>query len=97
MTAAVYRWFLGLSGADLLVGWAVLCCLASIAAYALYELGALLWRTWIEYRIRRHVKQVWPIPFVEKPISHRDPWPLAATLAFVALVLAIMFRCGVPS
>ena len=37
MTAAVYRWFLGLSGADLLVGWAVLCILASIAVYAAVE------------------------------------------------------------
>lgn len=92
MTAAVYRWFLGLSGADLLIGSAVLCFLAVIAAYAVYELGALIWRTWIEYRIRRHVKQVWPIPFVEP--EHSDPWPLRVTLAFVALVLAIMFNCG---
>lgn len=37
MTAAVYRWFLGLSGADLLVGWIVLCILSSIALYALCE------------------------------------------------------------
>ena len=37
MTAAVYRWFLGLSGADLLIGWTVLCCLASIAVYAAVE------------------------------------------------------------
>ncbi len=37
MTAAVYRWFLGLSGADLLVGWAVLCILASISVYAAVE------------------------------------------------------------
>lgn len=92
MTTAVYRWFLSLSGADLLVGWAVLCCISSIAAYAIYELGALLWRTWVEYRIRRHVRQVWPIPFVEP--QHSDPWPLRVTLAFVALVLAIMFNCG---
>ena len=37
MTAAVYRWFLGLSGADLVIGWVVLCCLASIAVYAAVE------------------------------------------------------------
>lgn len=92
MTAAVYRWFLGLSGADLLIGSVVLAFLAVVVAYALYELGALLWRTWIEYRIRRHARQVWPIPFVEP--QHSDPWPLRVTLAFVALVLAIMFECG---
>lgn len=91
MTAA-YRWFLDLSGADLLVGVGVLAILAVVVAYALYELGALLWRAWIEYRIRRHVKQVWPIPFTEP--AHSDPWPLRVTLVFVALVLAIMFNCG---
>ena len=37
MTDAVYRWFLGLSGADLLVGMAVLCALAVVAAYGLFE------------------------------------------------------------
>jgi len=41
---------------------------------------------------RKRKPQVWPIPFVEP--QHSDPWPLRVTLAFVALVLAIMFECG---
>ena len=96
MTAAIYRWFLGqlegITGEGALVYVGVIAFLSVIAGYAIYELGALLWRLWIEYRIRRHVKQVWPIPFVEP--EHSDPWPLRVTLVFVALVLAIMFNCG---
>ena len=42
MTAAVYSWFLGLSGADLVVGWVVLCILSSIALYALCEAALTL-------------------------------------------------------
>lgn len=42
MTAAVYRWFLGLSGADLLVGMSVLCALAVVAAYGIFEAVAYL-------------------------------------------------------
>ena len=96
MIAAVYRWFLGqlegIAGEGALVYVGVIALLSVIAGYAIYELGALLWRLWIEYRIRRHVKQVWPIPFVEP--EHSDPWPLRVTLVFVALVLAIMLNCG---
>ena len=48
---------------------------------------------WHARYIKREPKrQVWPIPFVEP--EHSDPWPLRVTLAFVALVLAIMFNCG---
>jgi hypothetical protein len=52
MTAAVYRWFLGLSGADLVIGSAVLCVLAVIAAYAVYELVAYLWTAYAVARDR---------------------------------------------
>ena len=65
MTAAVYRWLLdqieGITGEDAIVYVGVISFLSVAAGYAIYELGALIWRTWIEYRIRRHVKQVWPL------------------------------------
>lgn len=50
---------------------------------------------WHARHIKREPKrQVWPIPFVERPVPHREPWPILATVALVALVLAIMFNCG---
>lgn len=52
MTAAVYRWFLGLSGADLLVGWTVLCVLSVIAAYGGVE-ATIHWWTWHKARRAR--------------------------------------------
>lgn len=94
MTAAVYRWFLGLSGADLLIGSAVLCFLAVIASYAVYELGAYLWAAYTVARDRRRTQQ-WPIRFVERPISHGARWPMLAELAIVALIVGLMVTCGV--
>ena len=94
MTAAVYRWFLGLSGADLVVGMVVLGALSSIAAYALYELGAYLWAAYTVARDRRRT-QPWPIRFVERPISHGARWPMLAELAIVALIVGLMVTCGV--
>lgn len=94
MTAAVYRWFLGLSGADLLIGSAVLCFLAVIASYAVYELGAYLWAAYTVARDRRRA-QPWPIRFVERPISHGARWPMLAELAIVALIVGLMVTCGV--
>ena len=94
MTAAVYRWFLGISGADLVIGAAVLCLLAIIAAYAVYELVAYLWTAYAVARDRRRA-QPWPIRFVERPISHGARWPMLSTLAFAALVVAIIAKCGV--
>ena len=94
MTAAVYRWFLGLSGADLVVGMVVLGALSSIAAYALYELVAHLWTAYTVARDRRRA-QPWPIRFVEHPISHGARWPMLAELAIVALIVGLMVTCGV--
>ena len=94
MTAAVYRWFLGLSGADLVVGMVVLGALSSIAAYALYELGAYLWTAYTVARDRRRA-QPWPIRFVERPLSHGARWPMLAELAIVALIVGLMVTCGV--
>ena len=94
MTAAVYRWFLGLSGADLVIGSAVLCVLAVIAAYAVYELAAHLWTAYTVARDRRRA-QPWPIRFVERPISHGARWPMLAELAIVALIVGLMVTCGV--
>ena len=94
MTAAVYRWFLGLSGADLVVGMVVLGALSSIAAYAVYELGAYLWTAYTVARDRRRA-QPWPIRFVERPISHGARWPMLAELAIVALIVGLMVTCGV--
>lgn len=94
MTAAVYSWFLGLSGADLVVGMVVLGALSSIATYAVYELVAYFWAAYTVARDRRRA-QPWPIRFVERPISHGARWPMLAELAIVALIVGLMVTCGV--
>ena len=52
MTAAVYRWFLGLSGADLIIVWVALCALSVIAIYGAVE-ACLHWWAWHKARRAR--------------------------------------------
>lgn len=78
MTAAVYRWFLGLSGAEL-VAYSTLAIgsFVSLACLGVYRL--MEWRN--------PPPSQWPIRFVERPISHDTRWPMLATVAIFA-------KCG---
>lgn len=94
MIPAIYRWLSaqldGLTGEDALVGVAVIAILSVIGGYALFELGSFAVKAWRKSR----APKFWPIPFVERSINHRDPWPWLATVAIVALFLGIWTECG---
>lgn len=83
-----------ITGPDLLICVSVIATLSVAIGYALWELGAMVWRKCAQARTRRRVPSPWPIPFAESPVPHRDPWSVLVTVAISALVVAIWCKCG---
>ena len=80
--------------------WCIVPAILAVAAgWGIWIIGKWLVEQWMIWRIRCCIRktrkrQVWPIPFVETPIPHRDPWPLRVVLVFATLVISIWWRCG---
>lgn len=80
-----------ITGADLTVGVFVVVVLAVIAAYALYEAVAVIWRHVATWRARRRARKPWPIPY-----DRREELSIAAPV-LVTLVLSALFLGAIVS
>jgi hypothetical protein len=78
---------------DLIVGVGVVAVLAVVAAYALYELSAVIWAHVVEWRIRQCVKRArsaWPLPYERREeLSFTAPLVSACVFAIFALALIV--------
>ena len=81
-----------ITGADLTVGVFVVVVLAVIAAYALYEAIAVIWRYIAIRRTRRRARTPWPIPY-DRREELSIAAPLIVTLALSALFLGAIVSC----
>ena len=73
-------------------------CGALMPPYGAVEAGSRAGRRLVQWRASRKAvkatrKPRQPIPFVERPIPHRERWPLVTVLDS-ALVVAIWAHCG---
>ena len=88
-----------ITGPDALVLVLVGCGALMLAVYGAVEAGSRAGRRLVQWRASRKAakatrKPRQPIPFVERPIPHRERWPLVTVLGFAALVVAIWAQCG---
>ena len=84
-----------ITGPDALVLVLVGCGALMLAVYGAVEAGSRAGKRLVQWRARRRsaaARQA--IPFVERPIPHRERWPLVTVLGFAALVVAIWAHCG---
>lgn len=86
-----------ITGPDALVLVLVGCGGLMLAVYGAVEAGYRIGRRVLAWRVRRRsatARRAQSIPFIERPIPHRERWPLVTVLGFAALVVAIWANCG---